>query len=328
MAEKPARVLKVAFLGTGGDYTLRPLLRVAARHEVVALVESAHRQPGPLDRSLELWRTLFGRASLWTLARRWRLPYFTYTRESWSGLPEFLSRTGAEVGCIASFGHLLPQEVIDCLPLGFINLHPSLLPEYRGPHVWFWYYHDCVRRGGVTVHRVEAGEDTGDILNQVAIETQDMMPPEDLMAKAIHLGSDLMVRTLDELAAGTVQARVQRHQPCPRRGSRVRPDVAYFNWKAWPIERCAHFLSGVYPWYDALKATHPVLGCLRWRAVGWQREANSPAQHGRLRLDLRGVHFVHPEGRIHLRPAISLWPVLVWALFGLLVVWQLLRPDT
>jgi methionyl-tRNA formyltransferase len=105
-------------------------------------------------------------------------------------------------------------------PLGVLNVHPSLLPAGRGPEPIFW----TLRRGepttGVTVHRMDAGLDTGPIIAQRAMVTPDGVRAPDLERELMTLGGQLLVEALPALEAGTLRPRAQpeagaSHAPAP-----------------------------------------------------------------------------------------------------------------
>ncbi|EKE02243.1 MAG: Methionyl-tRNA formyltransferase [uncultured bacterium] len=72
----------------------------------------------------------------------------------------------ADVAVVCSFDHLLPAELIEIPPLGFINCHPSLLPEYRGGNPFFHVIANGEKKTGVTIHYMDPSFDTGDIISQ------------------------------------------------------------------------------------------------------------------------------------------------------------------
>ena len=76
---------------------------------------------------------------------------------------------------IASFSQILPREVFDYPRLGAINIHAGILPQSRGPTPIFWSLFDGVKETGVTIHSVEVGVDSGDILTTetVSLAAQD-----------------------------------------------------------------------------------------------------------------------------------------------------------
>jgi len=112
---------------------------------------------------------------------------------------------------IVGYGRIIPQWMLDFPPLGNINLHASLLPEYRGAAPIQW----AIARGesitGVTTMKIDAGLDTGDILLQQEIPIAPNDTAESLAPKLATIGADLMVTTLRGLQTGSIQPRPQDH---------------------------------------------------------------------------------------------------------------------
>jgi methionyl-tRNA formyltransferase len=115
-----------------------------------------------------------------------------------------------EVTVAACFPWRLPRAAREIPPLGILNIHPSLLPVGRGPEPVFW----TLRRGelvtGVTVHRMDAGFDTGPIVAQAQIPVASGIAAPDLERDLMTLGGSLLVNALPELGAGRLQPQPQR----------------------------------------------------------------------------------------------------------------------
>jgi methionyl-tRNA formyltransferase len=110
---------------------------------------------------------------------------------------------------VAAFGQILPKDILEGPPWGCINVHPSLLPKYRGAAPMNWTLINGEIITGVTIMSVNEGVDTGDILLQEETsvapdETYDLL--HDRLAK---MGADLLLRTLQDMEAGRVQRRPQ-----------------------------------------------------------------------------------------------------------------------
>jgi methionyl-tRNA formyltransferase len=112
---------------------------------------------------------------------------------------------------VVGYGRIVPQWMIDLPPFGNLNLHASLLPKYRGAAPIQW----AIARGetltGVTIMRIDAGLDTGDILMQA----EEPIRPEDtaltLAPRLAETGAELTICTLAGLANGTITAQAQDH---------------------------------------------------------------------------------------------------------------------
>jgi methionyl-tRNA formyltransferase len=112
---------------------------------------------------------------------------------------------------VVGYGRIIPQWMINLPRFGNLNLHASLLPKYRGAAPIQW----AIARGesitGVTIMRIDAGLDTGDILLQreLSIEADDTTAT--LAPQLAVIGADLMVEALHGIEAGTIQSTPQDH---------------------------------------------------------------------------------------------------------------------
>jgi len=168
--------LKVVFIGQNGLYTTEPLKKTARRHRIIGLVESASletpRKNDPFatysaERARKVYPDITGRKETFrVLADKYCVPLFTLKSRDQADLIRYLRGLDPDVICVASMTQLLRKEAFSIPPLGSINLHPSLLPLYRGPNPWFWQYHKMEREGGVTVHFIDEKEDSGEIIGQ------------------------------------------------------------------------------------------------------------------------------------------------------------------
>ena len=110
---------------------------------------------------------------------------------------------------VVGYGRIIPQWMLDLPPLGNINLHASLLPKYRGAAPIQWAIANGETVTGVTTMRIDAGLDTGDILQQRELAIAPADTAETLAPRLASNGADLMVETLRRLQAGTIQPRPQ-----------------------------------------------------------------------------------------------------------------------
>jgi methionyl-tRNA formyltransferase len=124
---------------------------------------------------------------------------------------EFLGRIAPDCIVIIAYGQIIPARLLPIPKHGWINLHASLLPKYRGAAPINWAIVNGETKSGLTSMRIDAGMDTGDMLLQTetAISPQETTP--ELTARMADIGAPLMVETLRGLAAGTLPARAQNH---------------------------------------------------------------------------------------------------------------------
>lgn len=151
-----------------------------------------------------------------------------------------------DVACVACFPYLIPPDILTVPKHGFLNLHPSLLPAYRGPEPLFWILrNDDWDNCGVTLHWMDEGLDTGDILSQRPF----VLPSDNIGNGAEKLlatvGGELLVEGLKQLAAGEVKG-----QPQPSGGSYypypTSEDFALS--PGWSARRAYNFMRGTARW--------------------------------------------------------------------------------
>jgi methionyl-tRNA formyltransferase len=117
---------------------------------------------------------------------------------------EYFQRMAPDVVVIIAYGQIIPQRLIDIPRLGWINLHGSLLPKYRGAAPIHWAVANGEKRTGLTTMKIDAGLDTGPMLlkYETQIGTEETSP--DLYARLAEAGAPLMAATIRGLADGSV----------------------------------------------------------------------------------------------------------------------------
>lgn len=113
------------------------------------------------------------------------------------------------VAVVVAFGQIFPRDLLSLPRHGCINLHASPLPRWRGAAPIQAALAAGETRTGVTTMQMEAGLDTGPILLQEEVEIGPAETAGELSPRLAAAGADLMVRTLERLAAGTLTARPQ-----------------------------------------------------------------------------------------------------------------------
>ena len=110
---------------------------------------------------------------------------------------------------VAAYGQILPQSILDLPRHGCLNVHASLLPKYRGAAPIQWALLSGETETGVTIMKVAAGLDTGDIVAQRRTPIEPGDDSATLHDRLARLGAELLVQTIPDYAAGKVQPRPQ-----------------------------------------------------------------------------------------------------------------------
>lgn len=115
-----------------------------------------------------------------------------------------LKELAPDVCVTAAFGQILTQELLDIPAHGTVNVHASLLPQYRGAAPINW----CILMGetvsGVTIMRTDAGIDTGDMLRSVSTPIGALETAGELTGRLSELGAKLLEETLPDYLAGKI----------------------------------------------------------------------------------------------------------------------------
>lgn len=116
----------------------------------------------------------------------------------------YLRDLGADLFVVAAYGQILSQEVLDIPPMGCINIHGSLLPEYRGAAPIHHAIIDGCDETGVTIMKMDAGMDTGDMLSKACVPITDHTTVGELHDELAELGASLLLETISGLMKGRI----------------------------------------------------------------------------------------------------------------------------
>lgn len=145
----------------------------------------------------------------------------------------------------AAYGKILPPALLALPRLGCINLHPSLLPLYRGAAPVQRALMEGARETGVTVYLMDQGMDSGDILLQEAFPLLPGETAGEVMERAAGLGAETLLKAVFLLAAGKAKARPQDHRRATY-APPIRREEEGIDWSR-EGERVANHINGLSP---------------------------------------------------------------------------------
>ena len=186
--------MRILFMGTP-DFAVAALSAlVEAGYDVVAAVTQSDK---PSGRGYKLTPP-----AVKTYASEHGIPVYQPKTLRDEAFAELLARIDPDLIAVASFGKILPGNVIDYPEYGCINVHASLLPEYRGAAPIQRAIIDGKDHTGVSIMKMDEGLDTGDVLLQRRIEilkTDDFGTLHDKLAAA---GGEMLIEALREVLHG------------------------------------------------------------------------------------------------------------------------------
>lgn len=193
--------MRLVFLGSGafGIPTLRALAEQG--HDIVAVVSQPDR---PAGRGGKCRAT-----PIRETAEHLGLPILTPEKPNTPEFAEVFRRLEPELAVVVAYGHLIKKPLLDIPRHGFVNLHASLLPAYRGAAPVPWAILKGETTSGATVFRLDERFDTGAIIAQAELPIVDDDTSASYLEKLAPIGGDLMAQTVADIQAGRVRPQIQ-----------------------------------------------------------------------------------------------------------------------
>lgn len=275
--------MRLIYFGMAGILSLAPLQALLeGGYDIRAVVVPATRaktairqlQPDPSPSQLPM-ASAFVERDVIRLAWEAGIPVFEAGDLRTDAVQQQITDIAPALACVSCFSRRIPARLLALPRHGFLNVHPSLLPHYRGPFPLFWQLREGIRQSGVTVHFMDEALDSGDI----ALQETFALPPgssgAELEKLAGERGGKLLVQAIRELEAGTLEPR-----PQPPGGSyQPAPHTADFALDlSWTAEHAYNFMRGTAHWGHPYPLRLPDGSHLRLReAVAVEPEAQLSA---------------------------------------------------
>ncbi len=164
-------------------------------------------------------------------------------------LLETLQSWNPDVIVVAAFGRILPQVILDLPPKGCLNVHGSLLPKYRGAAPIQWAVIQGESETGVTIMVMDAGLDTGPILEQVVMPISIEETAGDVAARMAEIGGGLLVSTLTKWLVGKIEPQQQDDSKATL-APILKKEDGLLDWTQSAVS-LANRIRGVSPWPGA-----------------------------------------------------------------------------
>lgn len=271
--------MRVVFMGTP-DFAVGTLEAiVAAGHEVVGVVTQPDK---PKGRSKTLVPTPVKAAAL-----SHGLTVYQPERIRRAEAVEEIRRMDPEIIVVVAFGQIIPKEILDMAPYGCINVHASLLPDYRGAAPIQWAVLNGEAESGVTIMRMDQGLDTGDMISKVVVPLEEKETSDSLFDKLSAAGAKLLVETLPSIAAGTAVYEKQPENSPTEYACMIQKQMGRIDWND-SAEKIEHLVRGMNSWPSAFtKLDGKTLKV-------WSASVSDPNQTGEagkvLRADKTGLY--------------------------------------
>jgi methionyl-tRNA formyltransferase len=167
--------------------------------------------------------------------------------------PEFLAQIQAwqpDIQIVVAF-RMLPESIWSYPPMGTLNVHGSLLPQYRGAAPINWAIINGEKETGVTTFRLQHAIDTGDILLQERISISPNMTAGELHDIMMEVGAQTLVKTLKGLIENTIEAIQQKEDTAIQHAPKIFTKDCSIDWQQ-PVEKIHNLIRGLAPFPGAL----------------------------------------------------------------------------
>ena len=147
--------------------------------------------------------------------------------------------------CVVAYGKILPKEILDIPPYGCINVHASLLPQYRGAAPIQWAVIHGEKETGVTTMYMDVGMDTGDMIYSQKVTIGEEETTGELWNRLAILGGELLVKTVKAIKKGTA--------PRTKQGENftmapmLSKEMAHIEWQEKTAQQIKNLVRGLNP---------------------------------------------------------------------------------
>ena len=231
-------MLNIVFMGTP-DFAKESLKAIyEAGHNILAVVTNPDK---PKGRGMKL---IPSPVKEYALEKNLRIYQPLKVRNNIEFLDE-IKNLKPDVICVVAYGKILPKELLDIPRLGCINVHGSLLPQYRGAAPIQWAVLNGDKETGITTMYMDVGMDTGDMILKEKVEIGENETTGELWDRLSKIGANLLVKTLKQIEEGTA--------PREKQGENftlapmLSKEMAKINWDEMDAIKIKNLVRGLNP---------------------------------------------------------------------------------
>ncbi len=279
--------MRVIFMGTP-DFSVGTLKALAAAgHEIAAVVTQPDK---PKGRGKAMQPTPVKEA-----AEKLGLQVLQPVKVRDEAFLDQLEELHADVAVVVAFGQIIPSRLLKMPKYGCINVHASLLPDYRGAAPIQWAVIDGRKESGVTVMRMDEGLDTGDMIAKVTVLLTETETGGSLFEKLSEAGAKLLVETLPRIASGEAAYEKQPEESPTPYAAMIKKSMGLIDWRKSAVE-LERLIRGLNPWPSAFTGwNHKILKI--WKAsVCEENSGFGPGQVARITKD--GIYVQTGQGML------------------------------
>lgn len=230
--------MKIIFMGTS-EFAC-PTLEALVAHASFEIAAVYTREPRAAGRGYKLQNS-----PIHNLALKRGLKVITPRTLRDAEIQKEFCDFNADIAVVVSYGRLLPKEILVGTRFGCLNIHPSLLPRWRGAAPIQRTIMAGDKKSGICIIKMDEGLDNGDIICQEEFLLQGNETSGELTQKFAHLGAEILIKTLENLNDRISNAEPQRHDLAVY-AKKIEKSECEIDWKdsAEEIEQKIRALNG------------------------------------------------------------------------------------
>ena len=223
--------MKIIYFGSDNPFSQIPLVSlINSKYDVCAFAYD------DIDSDF----SVINSNSIQSIASQNAIPLIKLGRDYNKILPQLKSYQ-PDIILVSCYARLLPSSIIEIAKEGCFNVHPSLLPSFRGPVPLFWQFREGVEYFGVSLHRVTSRFDSGNIVAQINVKMEEGINKTAATNLLAHKSVGLIFKMLDDIEHGSLLEIPQdetkaSQQPFPRKND-------YFINVSWTAKRVYNFIN-------------------------------------------------------------------------------------
>lgn len=227
--------MKIIFFGSG-DFTLSIVKKIHTSFDLIGVIVT---KPRPRGRGLQ---------SSWTEIAKWAKEHYieVYTPEDPNALSfvDRLNKLKPSLFVLSSYGHILSRNLLDVPNMGSLNIHPSLLPKYRGAAPIQRAIMAGEDKTGITIFFMDEKIDHGEIIVQEELAIKPDENYGSLCSRLSELGAEIIVRTIESIESGTYKKMPQNNSDMSY-APKIKKSEMVINWQnnTFPILNLIRALS-------------------------------------------------------------------------------------
>jgi len=158
---------------------------------------------------------------------------------------DLITQINPDILCVVAYGKIIPNNILEIPKYGAINVHPSLLPKYRGSAPIQWEILNGDEKTGVTIMHLNEEMDAGDIILQKEVDIDKNETSGELWDRLSKIGADLLVQSLEQIENGTAKRKEQGNNFTI--APMLNKEIAKIDWENKTAKEIKNLVRGLNP---------------------------------------------------------------------------------